>query len=83
MPLPQLYCSERLIEGVNGRLSALHAKCVVKDQRQVFVSSANFTEAGQNRNIEVGVLIDSRPIAERLCRFFQALVDNQFFLRVL
>jgi phosphatidylserine/phosphatidylglycerophosphate/cardiolipin synthase-like enzyme len=38
------------------------------------VSSANFTEAAQERNIEVGVLVRSRIVAERLEAFFSALV---------
>jgi len=79
--LPDVYCSERLIQGDNGKPGALHAKCVVVDVRQVFISSANFTDAGQNRNIEVGILLDSPVVASRLCHFFEALADSQFFRR--
>ncbi len=32
----------------------LHARCVVVDRARAFVSSANFTQRGQERNIEVG-----------------------------
>jgi phosphatidylserine/phosphatidylglycerophosphate/cardiolipin synthase-like enzyme len=34
-----------------GKPGSLHAKCIAVDNEQVFVSSANFTEAGQDRNI--------------------------------
>ena len=44
------------------------------DGKHVFVSSANFTEAAQERNIEVGLLVQSRAVAERVCRFFNALL---------
>ena len=38
----------------------MHAKCVVADDRSVFVSSANFTEAAQElENVEIGLLIES------------------------
>jgi phosphatidylserine/phosphatidylglycerophosphate/cardiolipin synthase-like enzyme len=35
---------------------SLHAKCAVVDGARSFISSANFTQRGQERNIEVGVL---------------------------
>lgn len=54
--------------------AALHAKCVIIDARHVFVSSANFTEAGQARNIEVGLTLQSPVLANRLLRFMDTLV---------
>ncbi len=46
--------------------ASLHAKCVVVDGRWVFVTSANFTDRGQTRNIEVGVLLEDTRIAAAL-----------------
>ncbi|WP_146501781.1 phospholipase D-like domain-containing protein [Rubinisphaera italica] len=56
--------------------SSLHAKCVVVDSRKVFVSSANFTEAGQVRNIEVGLKIESEWLAKRVETHFRHLYDQ-------
>lgn len=56
--------------------ASLHAKCVVVDQRWAFITSANFTGAAQERNIETGVLLDHRPIAESLVRRFTALRES-------
>lgn len=81
MPLPNVYCCEQLFEGQNGKPGSLHAKCVVVDVERVFVSSANFTEAAQQRNIEIGLLITSSVLAERIERFFGSLVDNGYFTR--
>jgi phosphatidylserine/phosphatidylglycerophosphate/cardiolipin synthase-like enzyme len=53
----------------------LHAKCVVADRRWVLVTSANFTEAAQERNIEVGVVLDHPGIAEALVARFTGLRD--------
>src|SRR5690242_6053164 len=53
--------------------ASLHAKCVVVDEEQAFVSSANFTEAGQTKNIEVGVHLVSRQFAERVVQHFESL----------
>ena len=51
-PLPELfYFPSSLVESADAR-AALHAKCVVVDVENVFVSSANFTEATQQRNVE-------------------------------
>ena len=45
------------------------------DRKDLFVSSANFTEAAQERNVEVGLLIHSPILAERVQAHFEALVD--------
>ena len=71
--LPAIYFDPRSVDPDPSRRASLHAKCVVVDAERSFVSSANFTEAAQLRNIEVGVLIRSRPFAEQLVQQFQAL----------
>jgi len=60
---------------VAGATGNLHAKCVIVDGAAVFVSSANFTEAAQQRNIEVGLLIRSVSLADGLAEYFQALAE--------
>ncbi|MGD0680308.1 MAG: DISARM system phospholipase D-like protein DrmC [Polyangiaceae bacterium] len=62
--------------------ASLHAKCVVVDQRWSFIGSANFTAAGHERNIETGVLLDHRPIAESLVRRFTALREGGRLVRM-
>ena len=81
--LPQVHCCKQFLENVNGKSASLHAKCIVVDNQQVFVSSANFTEAAQHRNIEIGLLIQSAVLGHRIRRFFDALVDTGYFVRVL
>ena len=53
------------------------------DGEQVFVSSANFTEAAHERNIEVGLLVQSVALADRVCRFFDALLDVGYFVKTI
>jgi phosphatidylserine/phosphatidylglycerophosphate/cardiolipin synthase-like enzyme len=72
--LPKLYYDPRSLEIEAAKRACLHAKCIVVDRRCVFVSSANLTEAAQERNIEVGLLIRSTSLAERLSWHFAALV---------
>ena len=81
--LPQVFYYPPSLEDHSGVRSCLHAKCVVVDRRLAFVSSANFTEAAQERNIETGVLIRSGSIATRLAQHFDALAANGTLIRVL
>jgi hypothetical protein len=71
--LPEVFYDPRTLDSEPGRRSSLHAKCVVVDSERSLVSSANFTEAAQLRNIEVGVLIRSRDFAGRLAHHFESL----------
>jgi phosphatidylserine/phosphatidylglycerophosphate/cardiolipin synthase-like enzyme len=74
-PIPEVFYDPRSLNAIRDEPVALHAKCVVVDGRHVFVSSANFTEAAQERNIEVGLLVHSGLVAERIHRFFECLVE--------
>jgi phosphatidylserine/phosphatidylglycerophosphate/cardiolipin synthase-like enzyme len=71
--LPSLYYDPRSLETDPTKRASLHAKCVVIDGQKAFISSANFTEAAQTRNIEVGVLVHSVALATRLAEHFQKL----------
>lgn len=62
---------------------SLHAKCVVVDEQRLFVSSANFTEAAQERNIEIGLVLDSAVLAIKVSGFFENLVETGFLKRFL
>lgn len=61
--LPQLYYDPRALSLDPGPRASLHAKCIVVDRRWSLITSANFTEAAQERNIEAGVLIDDPHLA--------------------
>ena len=74
-PLPDVYYDPRSLNVDLERRACLHAKCVVVERQHAYVSSANFTEAAQERNIEVGLLVRSRRLAEQLTNHFDALLD--------
>ena len=79
--LPTVFYDPRSVDDEKPVRSSLHAKCVVVDAEQVFVSSANFTKAGQERNIEVGLKIQSAWLAQRLIRHFQLLHEHGLAVR--
>ncbi len=74
--LPSLYYDPRSLEIDHAKRSSLHAKCIVVDSEIVFISSANFTEAAQTRNIEVGLRVQSKTLAKQLSRHFQSLAAS-------
>ena len=75
--LPHLYFDPRSLEPGTDHRSALHAKCIVVDGEKALVTSANFTAAAQERNIELGILLDSTSVADQIERHFLALIEGE------
>jgi hypothetical protein len=80
--LPELYYDPRSLDLEATKRSSLHAKCIVVDRRLAFVTSANFTEAAQLRNIEVGALVQCERFAARLAEHFERLADEGLLTRL-
>ena len=72
--IPDVYYDPRSVAVDRSQAAALHAKCVIVDDHQLFISSANFTEAAQQRNIEMGLLVRSSALASKISEFLQRLV---------
>lgn len=74
-PRPRIYYDKRaLVPGPP--YCSLHAKCVVVDGARAFVSSANFTQRAQERNIEVGVLVEDANFAGYLAGQWLGLIEG-------
>jgi len=78
-PHPVIYVAPRTIDPA--LCESLHAKCVVVDERVSIVGSANFTDRGQSRNIEVGARIEDAGFAEALVSQFRAATNAGVFCR--
>lgn len=63
--------------------ASLHAKCVIVDDEVSLITSANFTQRGQVRNIEAGVLITDTAFSEQLAGQWRQLVSEGFVRRYL
>jgi len=75
--LPEVFYDPRSLE-IGGRTRAcLHAKCVVIDEEYLLVTSANFTEAAHERNIEAGVMFRDKSAAKALSSQFETLAARQ------
>jgi len=80
--LPEVYYDPRSLELEQKKKASLHAKCVVVDKKKTFISSANFTEAAQERNVEVGLLIESESLSKQVAWHFEALAADGGLVRV-
>ena len=64
------------------KMSALHAKVVCVDQERTLITSANLSYHGQEGNIELGTLIESRKIAKQVEELFTKLLFNKVFVEI-
>ncbi len=79
-PHPVVYVAPRTLDPM--LQESLHAKCVVVDEHLTVLGSANFTDRGQSRNIEVGARIDDRGFALALVGQFRAATNADVFRTV-
>ena len=79
---PEVYYDGRALALGASEHASLHAKCIVVDEHKVLVTSANFTEAAQLRNIEAGIFVVDTNLARSLVRQFEALITSGLLLRV-
>lgn len=61
--------------------STMHAKCVIVDDREALITSANFTGRAQHDNVELGVLIRDAAFAARVSGQWRMLVTRGLFRR--
>lgn len=74
---PSLFFDPRALRPVGDPQRAMmHAKCVVIDEELVLVTSANLTEAAQERNVEAGLVLADRLQAEHLTMQFKRLIKS-------
>jgi phosphatidylserine/phosphatidylglycerophosphate/cardiolipin synthase-like enzyme len=80
--VPEVFYDRRALALGNCERVSLHAKCIVVDERKTLVTSANFTEAAQMRNIEAGVYFEDSTLARSLIGQFEALISNGILCRL-
>ncbi len=79
--LPQVYYDPRALERTSGSSRAcLHAKCILVDEQYLFLTSANFSEAAHERNIEAGLLLDDSRQAKQLSLQYTYLREEGKFV---
>lgn len=72
---PEFWHDPRVFEAEDRtKAGIMHAKVVIIDHAAALVTSANFTEAAQSRNIEAGVQTRNPHQVVRLKNYFDALI---------
>ncbi len=64
------------------KMSALHAKVICVDQQKTLITSANLSYHGQEGNIELGTIIESRKTAKQVDELFTTLLFNKVFVEI-
>lgn len=64
------------------KMAALHAKVISVDQEKTLITSANLSYHGQQGNIELGTLIESKRIAKQIDDVCTKLIFNKVFHEV-
>jgi phosphatidylserine/phosphatidylglycerophosphate/cardiolipin synthase-like enzyme len=72
---PEVYYDPRALVADSNERATWHAKCVLVDDQVSFISSANFTEWAQMRNVEAGVLVRDEQFTTQLRAQFDGLVQ--------
>jgi phosphatidylserine/phosphatidylglycerophosphate/cardiolipin synthase-like enzyme len=80
---PDLWHDSRALEEPDrSKSGVMHAKTVIIDHSAAFVTSANITEAAQERNIEAGVLMRNMIHVKSLLNFFDGLIEIGVLIRL-
>ena len=74
---PLVYFDPRSLSTNPRERGVLHAKAIVRDEEVTLVTSANFTEAALDRNLEVGVLLRDRFFSRSLALHFRRLIEER------
>ena len=64
------------------KMAALHAKVICVDQQKTLITSANLSYHGQEGNIELGTLIESKQVAKQIEDIFTRLTFSKVFMEV-
>lgn len=72
---PELWFDPRPFADGTNEGGVMHAKTLIIDKTATLITSANFTEAAHQRNIEAGVLLRNSHEVTRLRRYFEGLME--------
>jgi phosphatidylserine/phosphatidylglycerophosphate/cardiolipin synthase-like enzyme len=71
-----LWPLEQRARDESGKAGILHVKCAVADGRWLYLSSANLTEYAFTLNMELGLLLKARDLAEQVERHFDRMIQT-------
>ena len=81
-PFPEVYYDPRALSSESSTRASMHAKIVVVDRTKLFLTSANFTDAAHQRNVEMGLLSQAAYLAQQVASYFEGLRQSGHLLRL-
>lgn len=79
--LPSCYVINKNSE--HGSELKMHAKTIIIDECRLILTSANLTHYGLNKNVEFGVIIENRTVAEKICSVLSLIIhDEKYFSKI-
>lgn len=79
---PRVFFDPRGVQSDPMGRALQHAKCIVVDLERVLVTSANYTESGHLRNVELGIVVRDHDLASRVDSQFRKLIADGFLQRL-
>jgi len=79
---PRVFYYPKALSQDDRTRGVLHAKTLVCDEVDLFITSANFTEAALHRNIELGFKISDSTLARQVIRHYQRLIEEELLLQL-
>ena len=81
--LPEVFYDARsFTEETEYTRFCLHAKFIVADCQKIFLTSANFTEAAHQRNIEAGLIFEDKAVANKIISQVDLLINEKILVKV-
>ena len=81
--MPEVYYYPESLHMDAKSRASMHAKFVIADEERCFITSANFTEAAQKKNIEVGIELTGSHEPKALSSYFKRLIADGNLLKLL
>ncbi len=79
---PNVYYFPDALHLKAGDRASMHSKFVIADEERCFITSANFTQAAQTKNIEVGVELKGSYEPRILSAYFKEMIRRSFLTRL-
>jgi phosphatidylserine/phosphatidylglycerophosphate/cardiolipin synthase-like enzyme len=76
LPTARLWIWDKSGSEGYGGAGSVHGKCIVGDEDQAFISSANLTSAAMHKNIEIGILVKGGNIPLGIRHAFHDLTQR-------
>lgn len=73
---------DKRITNEEGKYGSLHVKCAVADEKKLFISSANLTQYALTLNMEMGLLVHNKVLANQVTEHINGLITYEILRNI-